>query len=116
MFIVGTAPYLFMATPPPPSGMPRPKLTEDTYDRLADLVDARTKVPADHLTTDEKVAFLLNTLEEVEARNARLADRVDSLEDELEAARADSSDSDPTRDLDAIADADLPNGFGPGRR
>jgi len=89
--------------------MPRPQLTDETYDRLCSLVDDRTRVPAEHLTTEKKLVFLLDTLEEAETRTARLADRVETLENELEAARAEAADDDPGRpDADAIANADLP--------
>ena len=60
--------------------MPRPQLTDETYDRLCSLVDDRTRVPAEHLTTEKKLVFLLDTLEEAETRTARLADRVEELE------------------------------------
>jgi hypothetical protein len=46
--------------------MPRPQLTDETYDRLCSLVDDRTRVPAEHLTTEKKLVFLLDTLEELE--------------------------------------------------
>jgi len=100
--------------------MPRPKIDEDTSDRLAELVDARTKVPAKHLTTDEKVAFLLDQLDETETRAERLASRIDTLEttndrlrDRVEELEGDD-DSPPS--VDEIASADLPNGLGHGRR
>jgi len=89
--------------------MPRPQLTDETYDRLCSLVDDRTRVPAEHLTTEKKLVFLLDTLEEAETRIARLADRVDTLEDELEAARASGTDDASERpDASEIANADLP--------
>jgi hypothetical protein len=89
--------------------MPRPKIDEDTYERLSELVDSRTKVPAKHLTGDEKLGFLLDALDEAERHVERLSARVDTLEDELEAARAEAADDDPGRpDADAIANADLP--------
>jgi uncharacterized protein YlxW (UPF0749 family) len=100
--------------------MPRPKITEDTYDRLAELVDARTKVPAKHLTTDEKVAFLLDTLEDTTTRASRLQSKVKELEAELERARsAASDDTDDPPGIDEIASGsatNLPNGLGPNRR
>lgn len=89
--------------------MPRPQLTDETYDRLCSLVDDRTRVPAEHLTTEKKLVFLLDTLEETETRTARLADRVEELEDELDAARAAGSDDGSGRaDASEIATADLP--------
>ncbi|WP_256309347.1 hypothetical protein [Halobellus litoreus] len=99
--------------------MPRPQLDEDTYDRLAALVDARTKVPAEHLTTDDKITFLLDALDEADTHIERLSARVDSLEDELEDARAATdSDSGPAPGLDEIAGGDLglANDLGRSRR
>lgn len=88
--------------------MPRPQLTDETYDRLCSLVDDRTRVPAEHLTTEKKLVFLLDTLEEAETRTARLADRVEELEGELEAARAMTDDASERPDASEIANADLP--------
>jgi len=86
--------------------MPRPQLTDETYGRLCSLVDERTRVPAEHLTTEKKLVFLLDALEEAETQVGRLSDRVETLEEELETARATADDSSP--DADAIANADLP--------
>jgi hypothetical protein len=89
--------------------MARPQIGDDVLDRLEAAVDTRTKVPASHLTTAEQLAFVLDALDETATRAARLGDRVDSLEDELKAAR---SKEDDTPSAEEIADADL--GFGPG--
>ena len=68
-------------------GMPRPTISEDDLDRMERIVDERTKVPVDHLTTEERLAFVLDELEEAEARASRLGDRVDRLEETLAEAR-----------------------------
>ena len=71
--------------------MPRPTVSEETLDRIEETVDQRTKVPAKHLTTEERLAFVLDELEETEARASRLADRVEALEAELQETRSDAS-------------------------
>lgn len=88
--------------------MPRPQLTDETYGRLCSLVDERTRVPAEHLTTEKKLVFLLDALEEAETQVGRLSDRVETLEEELETARATAADASERPDADAIANADLP--------
>lgn len=67
--------------------MPRPTITEDTLDRLTEIADARSKVPAEHLTPEQQVAFLLDELEDADARASRLNQRVDKLENEIEQLR-----------------------------
>jgi len=67
--------------------MPRPTIDEGTLDRLDEIADARAKVPASHLTADQQVAFLLDELEDADARANRLSQRVDRLEDEIEQLR-----------------------------
>jgi len=97
--------------------MPRPKLTEETTERITAAVDARTKVPAHHLTTDEQIAFVLDALDDAETRVSRLQSRVKDLEAELERARSEPDDTDrDSPGLDEIASADLPNGLGRGPR
>jgi len=98
--------------------MARPRIDADTLDRLTATADERTRVPASHLTADEQLSFVLDQLDEAELRIARLSDRVDTLEDELEAARAEATDDSPPG-IDEIASGsagDLPNGLGPNRR
>jgi hypothetical protein len=53
--------------------MPRPQLTEDVLDRIADAVDERTKVSVSHLTTQQQVELLLDELQEETNRADRLA-------------------------------------------
>ena len=98
--------------------MARPRIDSDTLDRLDAAVDERTRVPGSHLTADEQLSFVLDQLDEAETRNGRLADRVERLEDELEAAREEATDDDPPG-IDEIASGsatNLPNGLGPNRR
>jgi hypothetical protein len=101
--------------------MARPRIDADTLDRLDASVDERTRVPASHLTADEQLSFVLDQLDEAERRIARLSDRVEELEDELEAARASGTDDASERpDASEIANADLPeelaNKLGDSRR
>jgi chromosome segregation ATPase len=67
--------------------MPRPTITEDTLDRLEEIADARAKVPASHLTPEQLITFLLDELEDADARASRLNQRVDKLEKEIERLR-----------------------------
>jgi chromosome segregation ATPase len=100
--------------------MARPRIDADTLDRLDASVDERTRVPASHLTADEQLSFVLDQLDEAERRIARLSDRVEELEDELEAARATTDDASERPDASEIANADLPeelaNKLGDSRR
>ena len=73
--------------------MPRPTIDEQVVDRLTDAVDARTKVPAEHLGIEERLAFVLDELEEVDQRADHLAQRVDRLEEQLEEARAEPDET-----------------------
>ena len=68
--------------------MGRPQLDDEVLDRLEEIVDARTKVPASHLTTTQRLAFVLDELEEADDRINYLSDRVEALEGEVEEARA----------------------------
>jgi len=70
--------------------MGRPQLDDEVLDRLEGIVDDRTKVPASHLTTSQRLAFVLDELEEADSRISYLSDRVDALESEAEEARADA--------------------------
>jgi len=71
--------------------MGRPQIDDDTLDRMESVVDARTRVPASHLTTAERLAFVLDELGEAGSRIEYLEDRVESLEAELEEARSDDA-------------------------
>ena len=68
--------------------MPRPTIDEETIERLNDIADARAKLPADHLTTNQLTAFVLDELGEADQRNKRLSQRVDNLEAEIEELRS----------------------------
>ena len=68
--------------------MPRPTVSEETIDKLNDIADARAKLPADHLTTNQLIDFLLDELGEADQRNKRLSQRVDNLEAEIEELRS----------------------------
>ena len=74
--------------------MPRPTVSEETLDRIEEIVDQRTKVPAKHLTTEERLAFVLDELEDADNQVEYLSDRVDSLEAEVEEARAEADRAD----------------------
>lgn len=73
--------------------MPRPTVSEDTLDRLEEIADARAKVPAEHLSPEQKIAFLLDELEDADARANRLSDRVDRLEAKIKQLQADDGGS-----------------------
>jgi chromosome segregation ATPase len=73
--------------------MVRPTIDDEVVERLTDAVDARTKVPAEHLGIGERLAFVLDELEEADKRAARLEDRVDTLEAELDEARQQRDDT-----------------------
>jgi hypothetical protein len=74
--------------------MARPQLDDEVLARLEKIVDGRTKVPASHLTTTQRIAFVLDELEEADGRLEYLEARVDTLEKELEEERSDP-DPDP---------------------
>jgi chromosome segregation ATPase len=80
--------------------MPRPTIDEEVVDRLTAAVDARTKVPAEHLGIAERIDFLLDELEDADSRAEYLSDRVDTLEAELEEARRDREET----GLDGVLD------------
>jgi len=92
--------------------MPRPTIDESVLERLEAEVENRTKVPAEHLTTTQRLAFLLDELGEAEERAGHLADRVDTLEDQLEAAREEAERNDATEGIDGL---NLGTGHGTGR-
>lgn len=97
--------------------MGRPAIDDDVLDRLTEAVDARTKVPATHLTTEERLDFALDALDEVEQRAQRLADRVNTLETELEEARSEDTDAPGVEEIaDANLGGGLQNNLGPNRR
>ena len=75
------------------AGMPRPSISEEHIERLTTIVDARIKVPAKHLTTEERLAVLLDELEEADAAVDPLSNRVDTLEQQLDEVRQDTTDS-----------------------
>ena len=82
--------------------MARPTIDDEVVDRLTAAVDARTKVPAEHLGIAERVAFVLDELEEADGRVEYLEGRVETLEAELDEARQRSDSGGPTNpnDLD----------------
>jgi ubiquinone biosynthesis protein UbiJ len=67
--------------------MARPTIEEETLDRLKEIVDARAKVPADHLTPDQRLAFALDELADADQRVQRLSNRVETLESKIEELR-----------------------------
>ena len=64
--------------------MPRPTIPEDDLARLEAIVDNRTKVPVEHLDVRERLAFVLDQLEEATDEADRLRDRVERLEAQAE--------------------------------
>ena len=64
--------------------MPRPTIPEDGLARLEDVVDDRTKVPVEHLEVAQRLAFVLDELGEADAQVARLRDRVETLEAQVD--------------------------------
>jgi hypothetical protein len=80
--------------------MGRPTLDDEVLERLEAVVDRRTKVPAEHLTTAQRLDFVLDALGEADSRIEYLSDRVDDLEEELEEARAEAEEDD--LDLDGL--------------
>jgi len=44
------------------SGMPRPQISEDLKKHLEQVVEKRADVPAQHLTFEQKVIFVLTQL------------------------------------------------------
>ena len=77
--------------------MPRPTVSEDTLDRLEEIADARAKVPAEHLSPEQKIACLLGELEDADARANRLSDKVDRLEAKIAELR---NEADTNNQLD----------------
>lgn len=73
--------------------MPRPSISEEHIERLTAIVDARIKVPAKHLTTEERLGVVLDELEEADGRADRLSNRVETLEQQLDEVRQDTTDS-----------------------
>lgn len=73
--------------------MVRPTIDEEVVERLTAAVDARTKVPAEHLGIGERLDFVLDELEEADSRAEYLEGRVDTLEAELEEARRDREET-----------------------
>lgn len=74
--------------------MGRPQIDDETLDRLEEIVDARTKVPASHLTTSQRLSFVLDELENADNQVEYLSDRVEALESEVEEARAEADRAD----------------------
>ena len=67
--------------------MVRPTIDDEVVERLTDAVDARTKVPAEHLGIGDRLDFVLDELEEADDRVEYLETRVERLETQLEEAR-----------------------------
>lgn len=73
--------------------MPRPQVDTDRRDRLEELVDKDTQLPASALTFDEQLDYLLEQYEGYKITNDRLGDRVDELQRKLETEREDDTRS-----------------------
>jgi len=78
--------------------MPRPTIDAEVLERLEAVADDRTKVPVGHLSTTQRLDFVLDELADVSARADHLEGRVESLEaqvedleEELAAAQSDTS-------------------------
>lgn len=103
----GTGAYVFKLLSRVAVNMGRPQIDDDVLDLLEASVDARTKVPASHLTTEERLAFALDELADAASRVEYLEGRVDTLEEKVEEARADDA---PTDEPGAIDGVDLGTG------
>jgi hypothetical protein len=94
--------------------MSRPQIDDETAERLESVVESRTKVPVSHLTTTQRIAFILDELAEADSRVTALTSKVESLEEELEKERSDNglagSDVDPVGGLERLN----PTGRDPG--
>lgn len=64
--------------------MPRPTIDAEVLERLEAVADDRTKVPVDHLSTTQRLDFVLDELADVSARADHLESRVESLEAQVE--------------------------------
>lgn len=73
--------------------MPRPQLSEDVLDRIADAVADRTKVDVSHLTTQQRVELLVDELRTEKKRADRLDREVDQLETRLDSITSDNTSS-----------------------
>ncbi|QAU11317.1 hypothetical protein EKH57_00005 (plasmid) [Halorubrum sp. BOL3-1] len=72
--------------------MTRPKVDDDRTERLEEIVDAETDLPASALSFDEQLEYLLDRYAGYRRDAERLGDRVDELKRELEEEReADTS-------------------------
>jgi hypothetical protein len=58
--------------------MPRPTVSEETRDRLAQLVDAEADVPASILTFDQQLAYALDHADDLRDRVEELEERTSS--------------------------------------
>lgn len=59
--------------------MPRPNVDTETRDRLAEVVDRNADVPAEILTFDEQLAYVLRLAEDHEAELSRLQENTGPL-------------------------------------
>ena len=69
--------------------MSRPSVPEERVERLEEIVDKETDLPASSLTFAEQLEYLLDSYVHQKRRAEHLGDRVDKLERE-------ASDSDPS--------------------
>ena len=72
--------------------MPRPTITEEDLERLEEIVDERTKVPVEHQSVSQRLAFALDELEEADARADRQEERAEALADQVERLEAQNED------------------------
>ena len=68
--------------------MPRPTITEEDLERLAAITDDRTKVPVEHLSVSQRLAFVLDELEAADARADQYEERAEALADQVERLEA----------------------------
>lgn len=57
----------------------RPTIDEEVVERVEAIVDREARVPADHLTFNQKVAFLAESHEEL-AEDADLSESISTLQ------------------------------------
>lgn len=62
--------------------MPRPRVSVETLDDINEFIDSRTAVPTNALDFQEKVQFLLSTVEKVGTPGDRAAEAFAEMEPE----------------------------------
>lgn len=73
--------------------MSRPQVADDRKDRLEELVDEETQLPASALSFDEQLDYLLEAYVGRRSDAERLSDRVEELKRRLEEKKNNSTSS-----------------------